>query len=65
MVKSTVAQKSANEFGLYDLSGNVSEWVWDWYGEYQVSENVDPIGPSKGTYRVQRVASVSNVDKHV
>ena len=57
-----VAQKSANEFGLYDLSGNVSEWVWDWYGEYQVSENVDPIGPSKGTYRVQRGGSaVSNV----
>ena len=57
-----VAQKSANEFGLYDLSGNVSEWVWDWYGEYQVSENVDPIGPSKGTYKVQRGGSaVSNV----
>ena len=53
-----VAQKSANEFGLYDLSGNVSEWVWDWYGEYQVSDNVDPSGPSKGTYKVQRGGSV-------
>lgn len=59
-----VAQKSANEFGLYDLSGNVSEWVWDWYGEYQVSENVDPIGPSKGTYKVQRGGSVvSNISQ--
>ena len=53
-----VAQKSSNEFGLYDLSGNVSEWIWDWYGEYQVSDNLDPIGPVAGTYRVQRGGSV-------
>jgi len=53
-----VAQKSANEFGVYDMSGNVSEWVWDWYGEYQVSDAVDPLGPGEGTYRVQRGGSV-------
>ena len=57
-----VAQKSANEFGIYDMSGNVSEWVWDWYGEYQISENVDPTGSTKGKYKVQRGGSVvSNV----
>ncbi len=42
-----VKQKNANDWKLYDLSGNVWEWVWDWYGDYQEKEQRDPVGPPK------------------
>ena len=51
-----VGQKKPNGFGLYDMSGNVSEWVWDWYDKeyYQRSPSKDPTGPESGTLRVLR-----------
>lgn len=45
---------SENPFGLYNMHGNVSEWVWDCYGEYPTDEQTDPAGPAAGTLRVYR-----------
>lgn len=45
---------SENPYGLYNMHGNVSEWVWDYYGEYPTDAQTDPAGPSAGTLRVYR-----------
>ena len=54
-----VGQKNPNELGLFDMSGNVYEWINDWYDEnyYSNSPSVNPQGPSSGTYRVLRGGS--------
>ena len=49
-----VGQKKPNGFGLYDMSGNVWEWVWDWKGGYSHGPVTDPYGPAVGSNRVQR-----------
>jgi formylglycine-generating enzyme required for sulfatase activity len=52
--------QGTSPYSVLDLSGNVQEWVWDWYGNYSVSSQTNPTGPNSGTIRVVRGGSWAN-----
>jgi formylglycine-generating enzyme required for sulfatase activity len=55
-----VGTKAPNELGIYDMSGNVWEWVNDRYGKYGADSQANPRGALSGTYRVNRGGSWSS-----
>lgn len=54
-----------NAFGLYHMLGNVSEWVYDCYGEYDRGQTADPVGAAEGHLRVNRGGGYNDYAKHL
>ena len=69
----SVDSLSPNEFSLYNMHGNVSEWVFDYYGKYDDSVSagsagksvLNPLGAEVGVYRVNRGGGFNDFGKHL
>lgn len=52
-----VGKRQPNPWGLFDMMGNVREWVWDWHGPLAETSVIDPMGPDSGSGHVCRGGS--------
>ena len=54
-----------NQWGLYDMHGNVREWCWDYYSEYDLGNESNPSGPTTGSLKVNRGGGWNDFAKHL
>lgn len=59
-----VGSYAPNQFGLYDMAGNIWQWCWDWYGEYE-DNAINPTGPNIGCYKVHRGGAWNDFARHL
>ena len=57
-----VGRKLSNELGMYDMTGNVSEWCADWYAPYYLGTEPNPQGPVTGERKIVRGSSYTNCE---
>ena len=60
-----VTDYNANSNGLYNVHGNVAEWVWDWYSDYDTTKTNNPTGNSSGNTKVVRGGGWNDQPKHI
>lgn len=60
-----VGSFAPNNWGLYDMHGNVREWVYDYYGEYNIDDATNPTGPDTGSLKVNRGGGWNDYAKHL
>lgn len=62
-----VGTRAPNELGIYDMSGNAKEWVYDWYSDnyYENSPSENPTGPESGSHKITRGGSWEDSDSYL
>ena len=60
-----VGERLSNTWGLYDMHGNVAEWVYNWQTDYSSGPQIDPVGPDTGEWRVVRGGGFSSTFERV